>query len=105
MEPTEDKRIEKIRKAQQVTNAYHRLFNSDEGKIVLADLRQSFGLDQPAFIPFATQADGLRFDPLAAAIRDGQRQVDLHIRAKLAAKPDGDENAAEKAAKKPRVRK
>ena len=52
-------------------------FNIPEGDLVLSDLEKSFGVNLPAFTP---NTDG-SFDPLRAAVRDGQRQVILHIRA------------------------
>jgi hypothetical protein len=53
------------------------VLTSEAGKEVLENLKKSFGTDSPAFIP---SADG-HYDPIKAAIRDGQRQVILHIEA------------------------
>ena len=50
-----------------------------EGKKILADLESRFGTDAPAFLADANGA----FDTHRAAIRDGQRQVILHIRRAL----------------------
>jgi hypothetical protein len=48
---------------------------TEAGKEVIEHLKKSFGFDSPAFI---AAPDG-SYDPLKAAIRDGQRQVILHI--------------------------
>ena len=48
---------------------------TEAGKEVMEHLKKVFGFDSPAFIP---APDG-SYDPLKAAIRDGQRQVILHI--------------------------
>jgi hypothetical protein len=55
-------------------------FNIPDGELIIADLEKTFGVNQPAFTP---NADGA-FDPIRAAVRDGQRQVILHIRAMAA---------------------
>lgn len=55
-------------------------FDIPEGQLVIADLEKAFGINLPAFTP---NADG-SFDPIRAAVRDGQRQVILHIRAMAA---------------------
>lgn len=52
-------------------------FNIPEGQLVLSDLEKAFGVNLPAFTP---NADG-SFDPVRAAVRDGQRQVFLHLKA------------------------
>lgn len=61
----------------QRTAAAYSYFETDPGKLVLADLEKAFGLNMPAFLPH----DGRAFDPIHAAIRDGQRSVLLHMRA------------------------
>jgi hypothetical protein len=53
------------------------VLTTEAGQEVMDNLKKSFGFDSPAFIP---SADG-SYDPLKAAIRDGQRQVILHIEA------------------------
>lgn len=91
----------RARAAQKLVNAYHRTFGSEDGSAVLADLKASFGFDFPAF--FALDRGGhSEFDPIHAAIRDGQRQVILHVQAKLAAPPAGENDAK---AKRTRVKK
>lgn len=81
--------MENARAAQRLVNAYHRLFGCRDGKLVLADIRKSFGAHLPAFIPLE-RGRGLEYDPLHAAIRDGQRQVILHIEHKLNLSAKGD---------------
>jgi hypothetical protein len=51
------------------------VLTSESGKEVVEHLKKSFGFDSPAFI---ANREG-NYDPLKAAIRDGQRQVILHI--------------------------
>jgi len=51
------------------------LLNQPTGKEIVEDLQKSFGFHAPAFIPDSTGT----YDPIRAAIRDGQRQVILHI--------------------------
>jgi hypothetical protein len=79
------KSLERERDRQRTINAYHRVFLGKEGETVLADLRKSFGTDFQAFLPGS-------YDPIAAALRDGQRGVVLHIEAMLRRQPaaDGD---------------
>jgi hypothetical protein len=93
--------LDKARKAQAVINAYHRVFATPEGALVLGDIRAALGLHMPAFIP-QTRGRHCEYDAIHAAIRDGQRQVILHIEAKLTQTPDGDANVE---AAKTRVKK
>ncbi|HWL54286.1 MAG TPA: hypothetical protein VNQ90_17735 [Chthoniobacteraceae bacterium] len=83
--------IERAKHAQRVVNAYRRVFGSEEGKLVLEDLRGKFGTDKPAFIP---KPDG-GFDPLWAAVRDGQRQVVIHVEHQMSLPAQGDGNVEE----------
>lgn len=81
--------IEAARQRQRLVNAYHRAFASDDGKAVLSDLRAIFGVDAPVFIRGASG-----FDPVHAAVRDGQRQVILHIASILAEEAQGDSDVS-----------
>lgn len=82
--------LDKAKEKARLLTAYHRVFKTDEGKLVLEDLRRAFGTDYPAF---RADKEG-RYDALHAALRDGQRQVLLHIDLILASTtPDGDGNA------------
>jgi hypothetical protein len=83
--------IEKAKKSQRIGNAFRRLFATEDGKIVLDHIRETFGLHMPAFIP-QERGRHCEYDPIHAAIRDGQRQVWLHIKAILAAQAAGDAN-------------
>jgi hypothetical protein len=83
--------IEKAKKAQRIGNAYRRLFATEDGKLVLDHIRETFGLHMPAFIP-QERGRHCEYDPIHAAIRDGQRQVLLHIESILAAPSAGDGN-------------
>ena len=84
----EDKQaaLNRERERQRTINAYHRVFLGEEGKVVLEDLKRAFGTDAQAFSPAQD------FNPIPAAIRDGQRGVILHIEAMLRRQPaaDGD---------------
>jgi hypothetical protein len=53
------------------------VLTTEAGQEVMSNLKKVFGSNAPAFI---ANAEG-NFDPLKAAIRDGQRQVILHIEA------------------------
>lgn len=57
---------------------YRRVFNNELGREVLDDMHQSFGTKAMAFIPKASTTEGVCYDPIHAAIRDGQRSVVLH---------------------------
>lgn len=92
---TELEKLNKERAAQQTVNAYHRVFKSDDGKRVLADLVKVFGMDMPAFLPTAQG-----YETHHAAKRDGQQDIRRHIMAKLAAPMAGDANI-----EKPKKRK
>jgi hypothetical protein len=83
--------IEKAKKAQRIGNAFRRLFATEDGKLVLDHIRETFGLHMPAFIP-QERGRHCEYDPIHAAIRDGQRQVLLHIESILAAPSVGDGN-------------
>lgn len=85
---TNDKELERQKDLQRITNAYHRVFTSEDGKAVLANLKAYFRMNRPAFERSLTHA----YDPIAAALRDGQREVILFIDHKLAqpVQADGD---------------
>jgi hypothetical protein len=83
--------IEKAKKSQRIGNAFRRLFATEDGKLVLDHIRETFGLHMPAFIP-QERGRHCEYDPIHAAIRDGQRQVWLHIESILAAPSVGDAN-------------
>jgi len=69
--------LRRERERQKVTNAYHRLFACKDGQAVIADLKHQFATDSQVFLP------GYDFNPVVAALRDGQRGVVLHIEAML----------------------
>jgi hypothetical protein len=97
MTEVEEKRerdhLERRRQHQRITNAYHRVFRNSDGKTVLDDLVASFGINIPAFLTTSTRAgESISYDPIYAAIRDGQRSVYLHISAKLDIPVIGDAN-------------
>lgn len=92
--------LSKARNAQLVINAYHVVFGgkNEFGNLIREDLRRRFGLDMPAHLPVikapGNESTGaiMGYDPIHAAIRDGQRSVDLHIQAMLSAPITGDGN-------------
>lgn len=85
---TPDAALDAQKKAQQTTNAYHRVFNSKDGQLVLEHLRTYFRIDRPAF----QRSMHHPYDPIGAALRDGQREVLLLIEHKLQEPVQGDAN-------------
>lgn len=86
---TTDKELERQKDLQRITNAYHRTFNSEDGQIVLSNLKAYFRMNRPAFERTLVNN---HYDPIAAALRDGQREVILFIDHKLSqpVQADGD---------------
>ena len=78
--------IQREKERHRITNAYHRVFSSEDGQAVLRNLRAYFRMDRPAFERSIAHA----YDPIAAALRDGQREVVLFIEHKLSAPVKGD---------------
>lgn len=87
---TEEQELQRSKNIQRVNTAYQQTFSTEEGKMVLANLKSYFRLNRPAF----ERSLGHPFDPVAAAIRDGQREVILFIEHKLSlpVQADGDVN-------------
>jgi hypothetical protein len=83
---TTDKELERSKSLQRLTNAYHRVFGSEDGKLVVDNLKAYFRMNRPAF----ERTLGRTFDPIAAAVRDGQREVILFIEHKLSLPVVGD---------------
>ena len=69
--------LRRERERQKTTNAYHRVFSTKEGQAVIADLKAQFATESQVFLP------GYDFNPVVAALRDGQRGVVLHIESVL----------------------
>lgn len=88
---TAEQEAERQRELQRITNAYHRVFKSEDGQAVLRNLRAYFRVDRPAFERSLTHP----YDPISAALRDGQREVLLFIDHKLAQSVEGDANLPE----------
>lgn len=80
---TDDEKLRREQEAQRTVNSYHRVFRSEDGQRVLADLVKVFGMDMPAFLPGEHSTHH-------AAKRDGQQDIRRHIHAKLAAPVKGD---------------
>lgn len=79
---------EKIKKLQaraqqesrELSACYLRVFSDDDGRRVLRDLRNKFGVHRMAFKP----GNHGTYDPIAAAIIDGQRHVMSEIETAIA---------------------
>ena len=65
--------LKRERERQRLTNAYHRVFSNKDGQMVIADMKAQFATDSQVFLP------GYDFNPVVAALRDGQRGVVIHI--------------------------
>jgi hypothetical protein len=83
---TTDKELERSKSLQRINNAYRRCFDSEDGRVVLDNLKAYFRMNRPAF----ERTLGRTFDPIAAAVRDGQREVLLFIEHKLTLPVVGD---------------
>jgi hypothetical protein len=59
---------------REMAGRYAQTFGTDAGKIVLADLRRKFGSHRLVF-----QKVSGAFDPIAAAITEGERRVMIEI--------------------------
>ena len=62
---------------RKLAEAYHQVFSSGDGKLVLADLMSRFHVLGPSFAG----------DPYTTAFREGERNVLLYIAEKLALDP------------------
>jgi hypothetical protein len=83
---TTDKELERSKSLQRINNAYHRCFDSEDGRVVLDNLKVYFRMNRPAFERSLNHS----YDPVAAALRDGQREVVLWIEHKLSLPVVGD---------------
>lgn len=92
-------RLEREKEHQRTVNCYHRIFNSEDGKIILSDIQKAFATELPAFVTLDKGNSVRGYDSTHAAIRDGQRSVLLHIQAKLNAPIKGDANIEKPKAK------
>lgn len=91
----------KAQSNQSAVNLYHRVFGTRDGQAVLEHIEKVFGMKMPAFIP-QQRGRHCEYDPTHAAIRDGQRQILLHIAAQLASPAQGDANVERE---KPKVKR
>lgn len=72
----------KIEEAKRrLASSYRDCFGTAEGQVVLADIQKHFPSNQPRFCA----ATG--YDPIKAAVADGQSQVTTHIEFWLARAP------------------
>ena len=69
--------LKRERERQKTINAYHRVFGTKDGEKIINDLKMVFNTESQAFL------HGFEFNPIVAALRDGQRGVVLHIEAML----------------------
>jgi hypothetical protein len=86
----EARQKDRARRMQRIVNAYHRVFRSPDGELVLADLTAAFGFNLPTFLATGTKPGEIKYNRTYAAIRDGQRQVYLHIQTRLDTPVRGD---------------
>jgi hypothetical protein len=68
--------------ASILAGKYQKVFSTQDGQVILADLMATFGLLRPVFKP-VKQGDYFAYDPLTAALTDGGRAVIIYIREKL----------------------
>lgn len=84
---------DRARRSQRIVNAYHRIFGSPDGQIVLSDIMAVFATEMSMFLTTGTRpGDAISYDTHYAAKRDGQADVVRHINAKLRAPVTGDAN-------------
>lgn len=69
--------LKRERERQKNISAYQRIFSSKDGQTVIADMKHQFATESQVFLP------GYDYNPVVAALRDGQRGVILHIEAML----------------------
>lgn len=69
--------LKRERERQKTISAYQRIFSSKDGQAVIADMKHQFATESQVFLP------GYDYNPVVAALRDGQRGVILHIEAML----------------------
>lgn len=86
-----DKDLIRRQKAQQIAMAYQRVFATEDGKIVLEDLKKVCRFDREVFTPIS-KGDHSSYDPLTAALTDGARRLIVRINDMLAAPTQGDAN-------------
>lgn len=84
--PDKASELQRERERQMTINTYHRVFANKDGLSVIEDLKRQFGTESQAFLP------GYDYNPVVAALRDGQRGVVLHIEAMLKRPPMADGN-------------
>lgn len=85
------KREEREAEIRRVVMAYKRVFSTEDGQMILADLSAAFGWTLPVFLSTGVKPGMVSFDNAYAAKRDGQQDIYRHINAKLIAPdfPDG----------------
>jgi hypothetical protein len=76
---TDEQELHRQREIARTNAAYQRLFAGDDGQVVLQNLRAYFRADRPAFERSMQHS----YCPIAAALRDGQREVILFIEHKI----------------------
>lgn len=92
---TSETALEHSKRTQRIINAFHRAFEGEDGQIVLDYLKTYFRANRPAF----ERSLNHPYDPVAAAIRDGQREVILFIEHKMSEPLKGDADVEEPKAK------
>lgn len=65
------------RKRSSLARSYLKVFSTPDGEVVLSNLKKLFPADRPRFSP------STKYDPILAALNDGQSQVTLHIQTQI----------------------
>lgn len=81
--------LKRERERQRTILSYHRAFEGKDGQRVLDDLKNVFATESQVFLP------GYDYNPVVAALRDGQRGVVLHIESMLRRPAVADANIEE----------
>ena len=79
------------KESQRVVNAYHRVCETDDWKLIREDLETRFGMRASCFQPLP---NGM-LDPVQGAHKDGARSVMCHVDFMLRQKVIGDANIEE----------
>jgi hypothetical protein len=77
---TTEQELERTREMQRIANAYKRVFATEDGQTVLNNLKAYFEFGRPCF---KRPMPGLAYDPIAAALRDGNHEPIMLIESKL----------------------
>ncbi|GAT35612.1 hypothetical protein TSACC_3683 [Terrimicrobium sacchariphilum] len=94
-EAAKQRGIERARERQRLVNAARRVLESEDGRVLMAHLEETFRVNERVFTPVRSGADVYAYDPITAALADGARAVVLHLKGLSAATVKGDANIEE----------